>query len=95
MEIGGAIFNDHGSGGWEEIVTTSLIHDEVAPVVGSWMWRGGVEVSLSFLSTISLGIWGRNGLARSGQPIGILLMCNNGIGWRAFILKTSRIKNVK
>ncbi len=82
MEIGGAIFNDHGSGGWEEIVTTSLIHDEVAPVVGSWMWRGGVEVSLSFLSAISLGIWVRNGLARSGQPIGILLMYSNGIGWR-------------
>jgi hypothetical protein len=60
VEIGGAIFNDHGSGGWEEIVTTSLIHDEVAPVVGSWMWRGGVEVSLSFLFAIRLGIWVRN-----------------------------------
>ena len=60
MEIGGAIFNDHGSGRWEEIVTTSLIHDEVAPVVGSWMWRGGVEVSLSFLFAIRLGIWVRN-----------------------------------
>ena len=82
MEIGGAIFNDHGSGGWEEIVTPSLIHDEVAPVVGRWMWRGGVEVSLSFLFAIRLGIWVRNGLAISGQLIGILLICNNKIGWR-------------